>query len=62
MPKDIIYGKFQLKNKEYPFFLSGQIITVTQTAREYNEDFVGIYHFDYLKGVTNNNKYIFLLD
>lgn len=62
MPQDIIYGKFYIKDKEYPFFLSGQIITVTQIPREHNKDFGGTYHFEYLKGVTSSGKYIFLLD
>jgi len=62
MANDIIYGKFQHNGKEYPFFLADHIITITQTPREFNTDFSGISHFDYLKGVTNNNKYIFLLD
>lgn len=46
MPQDIIYGKFYIKDKEYPFFLSGQIITVTQIPREHNKDFGGTYHFE----------------
>ena len=62
MANDIIYGKCQHNGKEYPFFLADHIITITQTPREFNTDFSGISHFDYLKGVTNNNKYIFLLD
>ncbi|MDO4439294.1 MAG: hypothetical protein Q4B86_07655 [Eubacteriales bacterium] len=60
--KDIIYGKFEFNNKSYPFFFANYIITVTQTPYEFNNDFINNYHFDYLRGVANNNKYIFFLD
>ena len=62
MANDIIHGKFEHNGKAYPFFLSDHIITITQAPHEFNTDFSGISHFDYLKGVTHNNKYIFLLD
>ena len=62
MANNIIYGKFQLDDKVYPFFLVDYIITITQTPYEFNSDFADVYHFNYLKGVTHNNKYIFFLD
>ena len=62
MSQDIIYGKFAYKDKEYPFFLSNHIITVTQSPREFNDDFIGESHFDHLVGVTHNGRYITFLD
>lgn len=62
MSQDIIYGKFEYKDKEYPFFLSKHIITVTQSPGEFNDDFIGESHFDHLVGVTHNGKYITFLD
>ena len=62
MTSDIFCGKFYIRNKEYPFFLSGQVITVSQVANEYNRDFIDDYHFEYLEGITDRGKYIYLLD
>lgn len=62
MTNDIICGKFYVQDKEYPFFLSGQVITVVQVAHEYNSDFIDDYHFEYLEGITDRGKYIYLLD
>ncbi len=62
MANDIIHGKFQYNGKTYPFFLADYIITIAQAPYEFNNDFSYDSHFDYLKGVTYNNKYIFLLD
>lgn len=62
MTNDIICGKFYVQDKEYPFFLSGQVITVVQVAHEYNRDFMDAYHFEYLEGITDRSKYIYLLD
>lgn len=62
MVNDIIHGKFQHNDKVYPFFLVDHIITIAQTPYEFNADFADTSHFDYLKGVTHNDKYIFLLN
>jgi len=62
MASDIIHGKFQYIDKVYPFFLVDHIITIAQTPHEFNRDFTDVSHFDYLKGITHNNKYIFFLD
>lgn len=62
MADNTIHGKFEYNEKVYPFFLADHIITVPQTPHEFNRDFADTYHFDYLKGVTDNNKYIFFLD
>lgn len=62
MADNTIHGKFEYNEKVYPFFLADHIITIPQTPHEFNRDFADAYHFDYLKGVTDNNKYIFFLD
>lgn len=62
MADNTVHGKFEYNGKVYPFFLADQIITVPQAPHEFNSDFANAYHFDYLKGVTDNNKYIFFLD
>lgn len=62
MPEGSIRGKFEYNDKVYPFFFVNRIITVPQVPFEYNKDFLDTFHFDYLKGVTDNNKYIFFLD
>lgn len=62
MSKDIIYGKFRYQDKDYPFYLADYIVTVVQTAGEYNADFLQEMHFRHLSGITNNNQFIFLLD
>lgn len=62
MIDDIVYGKFQYNDKEYPFFLNDQIVTIVKTRYEFNNDFTNIYHFDFIKGLTQNNKEIIFLD
>lgn len=59
---NFIYGKFQYNEKVYPFVLANHVITIVQLSNEFNSDFSDVSHFDYLKGVTNNNTDIFFLD
>lgn len=62
MASNFIYGKFQYNEKVYPFVLADHVITIVQLSNEFNSDFADGSHFDYLKGVTNNNTDIFFLD
>ena len=62
MTNDIIHGKFEYNDKIFPFFLVDHVITIVQSPYEFNCDFADTCHFDYLKGVTHNNKYVFFLD
>lgn len=62
MTESIIRGEFEYNKKSYPFVIQNRILTVVQSAFHYIEDFKDKKDLGILFGVTDTNKYIFLLD
>ncbi len=59
MEKTII-GVFEYGEKEYPFVLQGQILSVPQSVGQYNDDFDGITDIPCIHGVTNEINIYFI--
>ena len=58
----IIYGKLELNEKLYPFFMQGQRATIIQIPIEDIKDFYCLDEVDKIVGVTNSNKKIALMN
>ena len=58
----IIYGKLELNEKIYPFFMQGQRATIIQIPIEDIKDFYCLDEVDRIVGVTNSNKIIALMN
>ncbi len=62
MMEKTICGEFEYNEKAYPFVIQNNILTVVQLAFHYLEDFEDKEDLGTLVGVTDTNKYIFMLD
>ena len=56
MVSEKMYGVFEYQEKEYPFVLEGQILTIPQVPFQYKDDFKGETYIEAIQGVTNNNR------
>ena len=62
MEEKTVRGELEYKGKNYPFVIENRILTIVQSAFHHNEDFFEDEHLGTLMGVTDENKYILLLD
>ncbi|MDD6441757.1 MAG: hypothetical protein PUG71_06590, partial [bacterium] len=56
MTSEKMYGVFEYQEKEYPFVLEEQIITIPQGPFQYMDDFKDEAYIEEIWGVTNNNR------
>ena len=56
MTSEKMYGVFEYQEKEYPFVLEEQIITIPQVPFQYMDDFKDEAYIEEIWGVTNNNR------
>lgn len=56
MTSEKMYGVFEYQEKEYPFVLEEQIITIPQVPFQYMDDFKDDAYIEEIWGVTNNNR------
>lgn len=61
MNKEKIYGVFEHEEKEYPFALENQTLTIPQIPFRYSKDFANIEYIEAIQGVTNSNRDIVFL-
>ena len=61
-PNRIIYGKLRIKDTVYPFFMQDQLVTITQTPYEHNNDFSDLTVVEKIVGLTNGNKIVALMN
>lgn len=62
MEEKTIRGELEYKGKNYPFVIEKRVLMIVQSAFHHNEDFQEGEQLGTLTGVTDENKYIFLLD
>lgn len=55
MTSEKMYGVFEYQEKEYPFVLENQVLTIPQIPFQYRDDFKGETYIKAIRGVTNNN-------
>lgn len=61
MKSEKMYGVFTFQEKDYPFILEKQILTIPQVPLQYKDDFEGINHIEEIHGVTNSNRNVVFL-
>lgn len=61
MNKEKIYGVFEHEEKEYPFALENQVLTIPQIPFRYSRDFANTEYVEAIQGVTNGNHDIVFL-
>lgn len=62
MEEKTVRGELEYNGKNYPFVIENRILTIVQSAFHHNKDFFENEYLGTLKGVTDENKYILLLD
>lgn len=62
MANKTIYGMLELNEKEYPFVLEGQILTITHNSLRYSKELGDITHFSTIQGVTSKHRNIIFLE
>lgn len=56
MVSEKMYGVFEYQEKEYPFVLEKQILTIPQIPFQYGDDFKDDTYIEEIRGVTNKNR------